>query len=262
LDPLIGVAAQQDVIASATAGQTLNGNSGNDLLFGNDGDDTINGGAGTGSDLIIGGNGADVINGGSGNDVIDGGAGGDILVGNADADAIDTGAANDDIQDIVRFGSTLDYNDTINNFDVTGTLAQADRVEFFNPLNLDFDDIIADDNFQFGSGEGADGGNTSVNLNTSVEALFLAGTNGEGVTGANLGVASAIVTEFNAEFAITAAASESARLVVYTTDTNSFSLWQYTENGAANSELAITDLVLIGIFNGNGDAVIGQFDFV
>ena len=57
----------QDVIASSSAGEALNGGNGNDLLFGNGGNDTVMSG-GAGNDLMVGGTGNDTMNGGNGND--------------------------------------------------------------------------------------------------------------------------------------------------------------------------------------------------
>ena len=63
---------------NATGGandNTINGNSGNNILDGGDGNDTLNGNAGT--DTLIGGNGNDVLDGGTGADSMSGGAGDD-----------------------------------------------------------------------------------------------------------------------------------------------------------------------------------------
>ncbi|MCL6730723.1 calcium-binding protein, partial [Sphingomonas hankyongi] len=83
-DPLTETGNSQDVIASSTAGETLNGGGGNDLLFGNGGVDQINGQAG--NDLIVAGTGDDTLDGGDDNDVLVGGAGRDTLIGGNGAD--------------------------------------------------------------------------------------------------------------------------------------------------------------------------------
>jgi Ca2+-binding RTX toxin-like protein len=223
------------------------------------GADTITGGAG--ADTIDGGAGADSINGGAGADSLNGGAGADVLIGGLGVDAINTGAANDNLQDIMRFGAVTEFGDTISNFDVDGTDAQDDRIEFTGALNTAYDDRVNDDNFQFASGNGSDGGNTAANLNTTFEALYLSGSASEGVTNANLSNATAVATEFNAEFAITASTGEDALLVINDTDNNSFALWQYVENGST-AEIQAGELTLIGIFNANAAVSTSNFDLV
>jgi hypothetical protein len=71
----------------------------------------------------------------------------------------------------------------------------------------------------------------------------------------DLGNATAVATEFSAELAITASASQDALLVVNGTSGNAFSLWQYVEaTGAAGGagEISASELSLIGVFSGNG----------
>jgi hypothetical protein len=176
------------------------------------------------------------------------------------ADLIFTGASDDNLQDILRFTATTDFGDTVNNFDTTGTTAQADRIEFTGALNTAYDDISNDDAFAFASGNGVPSNETLADLDTVFEAMFLAGTNGEGVTNANLGSASAVAAEFDAEFAIIASVDQDALLVVNDTDANSFALWHYVEAGTA--EIQAEELTLIGIFNANGAVTINQLDLV
>ena len=224
------------------------------------GADTITGGAG--ADTIDGGAGVDTINGGAGADVITGGAGADVLTGGLGADTINTGAANDNLQDIVRFGGTNEFGDTVNNFDVNGTDAQDDRIEFTGTLNAAYDDIGAgDDNFTFATDNNTNNDNHAINLNTTTEALLLDGANNEGVTNANLSNSNTVAAEFNAEFAITASAGQDALLVVNDTDGNSFALWQYVEDGST-AEIQASELTLIGIFNANAAVSIGNFDLI
>lgn len=68
------------------AGQTINGNGGQDLLLGFNGNDTLNGGAL--DDVLIGGAGADTLNGGAGADRMIGGADGDTYVVNDAGDVV------------------------------------------------------------------------------------------------------------------------------------------------------------------------------
>jgi Ca2+-binding RTX toxin-like protein len=74
---VLGGTGQEDVIASASVGETLTGGGGNDLLFGNGSGDTIDGGAG--SDLILGGAGNDILVGGGDRDWLNGGSGSDTF---------------------------------------------------------------------------------------------------------------------------------------------------------------------------------------
>jgi len=82
---------------------TINGNSGANILSGLGGSDTLSGGlgndvlrGGAGSDQLEGGNGDDILRGQKGNDNLDGENGDDLLVGNAGNDIL-TGGAGDDI---------------------------------------------------------------------------------------------------------------------------------------------------------------------
>ena len=65
--------------ADATAGFTVNGGAGHDVLVGSGHADTLNGG--TGGDVVLAGAGDDVVDGGLGADVIQGGKGADTLRG-------------------------------------------------------------------------------------------------------------------------------------------------------------------------------------
>ena len=167
------------------------------------------------------------------------------------------GASDDNVRDAVRFTAATDYGDTVSNFDVTGTSAQVDVVQFTGALNTLFDDVTNDDIFTFASGNGINNDNVAVNLNT-VEALYLSGTNNEGVANANLGSASVVAAEFNNEFAITSSNGQDALLVINDTDGNSFAVWQYVES-TGGAEIAAAELTLIGIFNANGTATTSEF---
>jgi hypothetical protein len=197
------------------------------------------------------------ITGGGSADTITGGAGADTISGGAGADVINVGGANDDVQDAVRFSVAADYGDTVSNFDVTGTGAQADVVQFTGTLNTLFDDVTNDNTFTFASGNGTNNDNIAVNLST-VEALYLSGASSEGVSNANLGTASSVAAEFNAEFAITSSNGQNALLVINDTDANSFAVWQYVES-TGGSEISAAELSLIGTFTANGAATTSEF---
>jgi hypothetical protein len=204
---------------------------------------------------------ANVITTGGLNDTINGGAGADTMTGGGGNDTINVGAADDNVQDTVVFRATTDGSDTVNNFDNTGTGAQVDQVRLGGALNTLLDDITNNDDIQFFSGNGVNGGNVAVNLNTGYEALFLAGTNSEGVAGGSLSNAGTVAGEFNAEFGITASSGESTLLVVNSTDTHGAAIWLYTENGTTG-EIQSNELALLAIVNGNADITTGQFDFI
>ena len=201
---------------------------------------------------------ADTLTGSAAANTLNGGGAGDTLIGGGGADTIDTGAANDDLVDVIRFAATTDFGDTVTNFDATGTAAQVDLVQFSGALNTAFDDITNDDNITFAVGNGAAGAVT-VNLNTAIEALLLTGAGGEGVTTAQLGNATAVSTAFNNEFTMTAANGQDALLVVNDTNGNSYAVWQWIQAGGGETSAA--ELTLIGIFSGNGTVTTSSFDF-
>jgi phosphosulfolactate phosphohydrolase-like enzyme len=111
------------------------------------------------------------------------------------------------------------------------------------------------------TGNAANGGNTTANLNTTGEALYLAGTNGEGVVDTSLLAATTVAAEFNAEFTITASTGQDALLVVNATDSTRFALYSYLESGSG-AEIQGAELTLIGVFNSNGDIVTSQFGLI
>ncbi|WP_052810734.1 peroxidase family protein [Variovorax paradoxus] len=223
----------------------------------------LNATGGAGNDTLTGNAGANTLIGGAGNDTINGGAGGDILIGGIGADTLNSGAANDNVQDIFRFSATNEFGDVVSNFDANGpTAAGDDRIEFGGALNTAWDDGNNNDNFLFGTGNGA-GGTVNVTVgqgNGDIEALLLTGAGGEGVTTANLGNAAAVAAAFNSEFAITAANGEDALLVINDTNGNSFSLWQWVQAGGGETSAA--ELTLIGTFSANAAVVAANFDFV
>ena len=237
-------------------------NAGVNVIDGQGGADTIS--TGGGADVVNGGAGNDTLNGEGGADAINGGADADVLIGGAAADTINTGVANDNVQDIVRFTATGDYGDTVTNFDADGATAADDRIEFSAALNTLFDDILNDDTFQFATGDGLNAvGATNVttaNVNTTFEALFLSGDNGEGVTASGLGNAATVAAEFAAEFALTAANGETTLLLINDTDGNSAAVWQWTQ--ANGGEIAANELTLIAIVNANATVTTDNFAFI
>jgi Ca2+-binding RTX toxin-like protein len=221
--------------------------------------DTITGGSGV--DTIAGGEGADILNGGAGADKLNGEAGGDSFIGGDGSDIIDFGVLNDNVQDRVQFFNASEFGDTVSNFDSTGTGGDVDVVDFSGLLKIAFDDITADDDFAWITGNGSDGGNTDANLNTMGEALYLTGTNGEGVSNKDLTKATVIANELNAEFNITASSGQDALLAVNATNSNKFALYSYLESGNG-AEIQGTELTLIGVFDSNGDVATSQFNFI
>lgn len=218
---------------------------------------------GVGNDQLSGLNGDDVLTGGDGVDSLNGGGGADTLIGGAGADSIDTGFANDNVADLIRYFAANEFGDTVTNFDATGSATQVDRVQFGGALNAAFDDIGTDDDLlAWATGNGVNGGNTAVNLNTTVEALLLSGANNEGVVSNALSNAAAVAAEFNAEFAITAAVGQDALLVINDTNGNNFSVWQWVQGATGGLEIDTNELTLIGTFTANGTVNASMFDII
>lgn len=119
----------------------------------------------------------------------------------------------------------------------------------------------ADGNIAWVTGNSSNGGNTTADLNTTVEALYLAGTNGEGVLNGDLLRATTVANEFNAEFNITASSGQDALLVVNATNSNRFAVYSYLESGNG-AEIQGTELRLIGVFDSNGDVATSQLNFI
>ena len=71
-------------VYGSNQGDTITGDTNNNVLVGLDGDDTLNGG--NGNDTLWGGTGNDTLQGGAGNDVLYGGEGTDSLAGGANDD--------------------------------------------------------------------------------------------------------------------------------------------------------------------------------
>ena len=75
--------ASADIVIGGAVNQTLNGDSGNDVLVAfHSGANSLNGG--DGADLLLGGLGNDTLAGGAGNDVLAGGAGADVVTWGAE----------------------------------------------------------------------------------------------------------------------------------------------------------------------------------
>ncbi len=209
------------------------------------------------ADTLYGGFRADTLTGGSGNDTINGGSGGDTLTGGLGTDSIDLGAG-DSARDYVRFSAAGDFGDSVSSFAVDGTY---DMVQFTGGLVSTFDD--GNGNFSIRWAQSSGNGNT-VNVsigqaNNDREGLMLRGSNGEGVTNASLGNASAVASAFNAEFVITAANGEDAILVVNDTNGNDFSVWRWIQAGGG--EVGATELTLIGVFDAYGTVTTSSFGF-
>ncbi len=210
------------------------------------------------ADNLSGNSGANTLTGGDGIDQLNGEAGADILIGGDGADAIDTGAANDNLADLIRFSATGEFGDTVTNFDANGTV---DRVEFGGALNTAYDDGNNNNNFLFVTG--TSGGATTVatvgQADANAEALLLI----NGVTTADLLNLGAVSTAINNEFVINGAAGpangEDALLVVDANDGNSFGVYQWIQAGGGETDA--TELTLIGVVNANAQVAAASFDF-
>ncbi|MEM8848859.1 MAG: Hint domain-containing protein [Pseudomonadota bacterium] len=133
-----GTKRADTIDASAdTAGTSIDGERGDDILTGGQGDDTIAGGSGndtvqggSGNDTLTGDAGNDSLVGGTGNDSLDGGTGNDTLNGDAGDDTLVGGAGND----VLTSGDGLDRivlgdgfgADTITDFDLRIDLDETD----------------------------------------------------------------------------------------------------------------------------------------
>ena len=229
-------------------------------IFGSNNADTLTGGSGV--DAIAGYDGADILIGGAGADILNGGAGGDSFIGGDGADLIFTEGLNDNVQDRVQFFKSSEFGDLVGDFDSTGSPGVVDVVDFGGSLKIALDDMNgANGNFAWVRGNGSNGGNTAANLNTTVEALYLAGTNGEGVLNSDLTKANVVANEFNAEFNITASSGQDALLVVNATNSDKFAVYSYLESGTG-AEIQAAELTLIGDFFSNGDVGTNQFNFI
>lgn len=96
---------------------------GTEYIYGGDGNDVLYGNYG--SDVIDAGHGDDRVFGGQDNDTLLGGAGADVLLGNRGDDVMYGGAG----YDTFRFGSALQGNDIIQDFEVGGI----DRIDVADP---------------------------------------------------------------------------------------------------------------------------------
>ena len=112
-----------------SAGDSLNGYDGIDMMTGNAGNDNLTGYGG--NDSLDGGAGADNLSAGTGNDTLVGGLGNDSLYGGDGTDVLTGGAGDDYLSgdegaDIYNF-NLGDGQDTINNYQVA---AAADKIVF------------------------------------------------------------------------------------------------------------------------------------
>jgi Ca2+-binding RTX toxin-like protein len=205
---------------------------------------------------VTGGTGADSLTGSAVANALNGGIGGDTLIGGGGADAINAGA--DTSSDFVKMLAATDYGDTVTGFGATGAV---DHLQFGAALNALFDNATNDDIFQFASGDGINNNNAAVNVG-SVEALFLSGAANEGVANGSLNTAGTVATEFNNEFAITAALGEATLLVINDTNSNSASVWQWTQGAGGTAEVDAAELSLIARIDANATVTTGSFDLV
>lgn len=135
-------AANLDVIGRADQGETITGNTGNNILSGFGGADTLSGLAGI--DTLNGGDGIDVLKGGLGNDILTGGTGTDFFV----FDTAITPTSNIDvITDFSIVDDTIRLENAIfTTLTVTGTLAATAFKNLTTGGAVDADDRILYDN--------------------------------------------------------------------------------------------------------------------
>ena len=124
----------------AFLGNSLTGNTGNDLLFGHDGNDDLDGGLG--EDLLVGG---------AGNDTLDGGDDLDALVGGAGNDTYIDDTFEDLIVELANGGT-----DTIETLAATYSLATLANIENLIYTGLDADPFVGTGNDLSNRIEGGD----------------------------------------------------------------------------------------------------------
>ncbi|MEZ5924911.1 MAG: calcium-binding protein [Hyphomicrobiaceae bacterium] len=265
-DDVLNGGGGDDIISGHSGNDNISGGSGNDKAWGGGGDDRLNGGTGNdylvgdkGNDRIIGGSGDDELFGGTGDDNISGGTGSDTLIGGQGADRLNVGSASDNVRDYVRYTAVSDFGDIITGFDSNGMF---DMVQLGGALRTAYDDASADLSIAWGEGNGGAGTvDAIVGQGTGdLEALYLSGAAGEGVTRGQLKNAGAVANAFNTEFNITAANGEDAFLVVNDTNSNSFAVWHWVQAG--EGEVGASELSLVGVFTSNATVSTASFEFI
>ena len=285
-------------VAQATVGagsdtvsqfENLTGSAFNDTLSGSNGVNVLNGGlgvdtlsyanstasmtvnmatgtsAGFGADTfsnfenLTGSNQADNLTGDANVNSINGAGGADTMTGGGGADIIDTGAADDNVTDIIRFTATGDYGDTVNNLDATGSAANVDHIRFSAALQTAFDDVTVNNVIAFVSGNNG-GGQVTTDL-TTAEALML--LSGEGVATLDLTSASVVAAAFNAEFILSGADGLDALLVINdsTAASNDAAVWQWVQAAGGTAGVDAGELTFIGLLHANAEVTTANFDF-
>lgn len=272
-----------DFVLAGAGDDTIVGTLGNDILDGGANTDTLNfqaqtqsvtvdlvagtatgGGIGTDSfinfenitggtlaDTLTGDASGNVISGREGVDTISAGDGADTVTGGTGNDIISLGASDGD-SDVVLYGVTGDFGDSVSQFEVAN-----DVVRFSGALNIELDDIGGgDDAFAFTSTTGGATKGETIDL-AVYEALLLS----EGLTDASLSSASDLASVLNDEVLFTnAVLNNDALIVVNGTDSANFSVWRFVNNGS--SAVEDTELTLIGTFAADGDATTTNFDLL
>jgi len=240
--------ANADVLDGAAGGDNLTGGAGADTISGGAGDDTIAGG--DDNDTITGGAGGDTITGGGGVDTITAGTGADNITGGVGLDTITLGAGGD--IDTVFFTTTGDggsagtdsTGDTI-----TGFVSTEDKISLDGALATALDDIADNTALAFGS-TGINDGNTgaavAANITTTDELLFLDSAN-SGVTAANLGDISVVVTALEAQITLTSANTNDALVAVESTTTGTFGVYLFVETTTNTNQFDDAEVTLLGI---------------
>ena len=203
------------------------------------------------------------VTGGDGADVLTGDANANVLFGGAGADTLDLGPGNDDIKDRAVYAASNEggSGEVIRDFDSTGTAAQIDSIDITGTLRalLDSD---GSGTLSFGTSATSNNSNTAANL-ANFEALYLPGTGNDGVSTVNLTNATAVATEFNAEFNLTVTGGEQTLLLINdnTAGSHQAALWLYTEATAGtslNNPISAAELTLIGVIEANAAVLMSQ----
>lgn len=248
------------------AGETLSGNSGNDVLYGLDGSETLYGKDGSdylsalaGDDYLSAGAGDDTLEGGIGDDTLEGGIGDDYYLfdkGDGKDVIIDAGGV-----DTLYFGANIDRRDVIVNIDgedlvVTFSYNEgqnSDTVDQITIKNWDVDDFKIE-SFAFNDGTSYSLAELiEKNTNHAPEMFFEEGERDLGKERSAKGILLADDIDGDTLTYVILSAPTMGTISI-----NQYGIWTYT----GTSRDAGTDTVTIAIRDGRGGEITTRLSFV